>query len=103
MTTCPCCGQQVAEPSIQAILLSLKFTRSQHHVLAMLAARSPNWVATERLTDSLYADDPDGGPISAAGTVKVFLHQVKAQLAAAGLKAECQWGRGVSERRLVRI
>lgn len=64
-TTCPCCRQPVAVPPITELIERL----DEHaHAVAVLeavwAARGLPVTATA-LFDTIYADDPDGGPSTA--------------------------------------
>ena len=100
--TCPCCGQPVPPGRLQA-LRSLDLTPRQRALVDTLAARMGEWVATDRLADAVYADDPDGGPQNPNQIVADQIYHMGDVLSAAGYAIEAYRGgsSGGSYRRLV--
>jgi hypothetical protein len=68
----------------------------------ILAGR-PDGVLVRDLVDLVYADDPDGGPLTAQRCLNVIAHRANAQLRPQGYQIKSMWlGRG-ARYRLVRI
>jgi hypothetical protein len=59
--------------------------------LVDIVGARPDGIAIGDLVDRVYADDPDGGPLTAPRSVNVLIHRANAQLAAQGyqIKAMC--------------
>lgn len=83
MTTCPCCGQETNQPSLDS-LKWLLLTRTEREILDKLVAEHPRKLSGEQLTDWLYRDRADGGPLSGRRTVDVHLFNLRKKIAATG-------------------
>lgn len=56
---------------------ALRLTRLQRIILLRLAAAKGAVVTHAALLHAMYGDDPDGGPISAQGVMKVQILQMR--------------------------
>jgi DNA-binding response OmpR family regulator len=54
----------------------------QSKIARALAARPGKWVNSQALVDAVYADDPNGGPLSAYDSMRAALNRLKRALAA---------------------
>jgi hypothetical protein len=71
--------------------------------LVDIVSNRPDGITIGDLVDAVYADDPDGGPVTAPRSVNVMIHMANRQLAAQGFAIRSMWlGRG-ARYRLVRI
>ena len=60
-----------------------------------IVSARPDGIAIGDLVDQVYADDPDGGPITAPRSVNVMIHKANAQLSTQGHRIKSMWlGRG---------
>ncbi|MGZ2448268.1 hypothetical protein ACVIRO_001022 [Rhizobium ruizarguesonis] len=59
---CPCCRQPVTVPSLDIIIDAHGITELEASILSAVWRGKGHPVPTERIFDSMYADDPDGGP-----------------------------------------
>lgn len=59
---CPCCKQPVKVPTIEIIIDHYGLTPLEARVLGAVWRGKGMPVMTERIFDSMYVDDPDGGP-----------------------------------------
>jgi hypothetical protein len=67
-------------------------TRQQ---LVNIVAARPDGIPVNEIVDRLYADDPDGGPVTAPRSVNVLIHKANAQLRPQGYQIKPTWrGRG---------
>ena len=74
----------------------------RQRLVDILAGR-PDGVLVRDLVDLVYADDPDGGPLTAQRSLNVIAHRANAQLRPQGYQIESMWlGRG-ARYRLVRV
>jgi hypothetical protein len=63
--------------------------------LVNIVAARPDGIAIGDLVNAVYADDPDGGPVTAPRSVNVMIHRANAQLAVQGYQIKSMWlGRG---------
>jgi hypothetical protein len=92
---CPACRRPFPPP-----LVVTGWVRQR--VVNIVSSR-PDGIAIGDLVDAVYADDPDGGPVTAPRSVNVMIHKANAQLAAQGYAIKSMWlGRG-ARYRLVKI
>lgn len=62
MTSCPCCKQEVAAPSLEDVIAACCLSGMEASVLSAVWHGRGLTVHTEKIFDAMYADDPDGGP-----------------------------------------
>jgi hypothetical protein len=84
---CPACRRPFPPP--------LVVTGSVRQRLVNIVSSRPDGIAIGDLVDAVYADDPDGRPVTAPRSVNVMIHKANAQLAAQGYQIKSMWlGRG---------
>jgi len=82
---------------------ALVVTGSRRQRLVDILAGRPDGVLVRDLVDLVYADDPDGGPLTAQRSLNVIAHRANTQLRSQGYQIKSMWlGRG-ARYRLVRI
>lgn len=59
---CPCCKQPVKVPTLEIIVDHYGLTPLEARILGAVWRGKGMPVMTERVFDSMYIDDPDGGP-----------------------------------------
>ncbi len=92
---CPACQR----PFPPALVVS----GSVRQRLVNIVADRPDGIAIGDLVDQVYADDPDGGPVTAPRSVNVMIHKANKQLRAQGYQIQSMWlGRG-ARYHLVRV
>ena len=94
---CPLCRQPIAaavrDPHVVIALLAL--TPHEERLVGYLADHFGQWKRCVDQIDAVYGDDPNGGPVNAAGSVHVTLHHLRAKLADTPLMIEGRMnGRG---------
>lgn len=75
--------------------------RRMRVLLELLCRNFGEWVPTERVLEVVYADDPDGGPLTAGNSIRVMCAQLRGKLAHVGLRVEGKVGAGCTGRRIV--
>lgn len=87
---CPCCRQRVGVPSLDIIIDHYGIPPMQARILSAVWRGKGLPVPTERVFDSMYADDPDGGPSPAAmyRAFKVALCHLRKRLNGSGVGVE---------------
>jgi hypothetical protein len=71
--------------------------------LVNIVADRPDGIPINELVDQVYANDPDGGPVTGPRSVNVMIHKANKQLRPQGYQIESMWlGRG-ARYHLVRI
>jgi hypothetical protein len=71
--------------------------------LVDIVTNRPDGMAIGELVDAVYADDPDGGPVTAPRSVNVMIHKANKQLRSQGYQIKPTWlGRG-ARYHLVRV
>ena len=91
---CPQCRRPFPPPLI--------VSGSVRQRLLDIIGNRPDGISIGDLVELVYADDPDGGPVTALRSVNVMIHKANAQLAAQGYQIKAIWlGRG-ARYRLVR-
>jgi len=92
---CPTCRRPFPPP--------LVVTGSVRQRLVNIIGGRPDGIEIYDLVGAVYADDPDGGPVTAPRSVNVMIHQANKQLAAQGYQIKSMWlGRG-ARYRIVKI
>lgn len=82
---CKHCGQTTVEFSgIDVTTL----TRVETRIVEALAAGRHRLTPIEVLIDAVYGDRPDGGPLNAAGCLKVRITSLRPKLASSGWTIE---------------
>lgn len=79
--TCPCCGAGIADTSV--------LTRIQQRIYDTIF-RHPGLLARE-LMEFIYADDPDGGPLSSK-IISVHVVGINRRLASQGIAVHARHG-----------
>lgn len=84
---CPCCKQPVRVPSLEIIVNHYKVTPLEARILGAVWKGRGMPVATERVFDAMYQDDPDGGPSPPRmyQAFKVALCHLRARLKGSGV------------------
>ena len=60
-----------------------------------IVARHPDGIPIRELCNLTYADDPNGGPLTAQRSINVIVHRANAQLRSQGYQIRARWrGRG---------
>lgn len=87
---CPCCGQPVATPSLEIVVQSYGISEFEARILGAIWRGKGRPVATERIFDAMYADDPDGGPSHTKmyQAFKFGLHRLRGRLTGSGVVIE---------------
>ena len=92
---CPRCRRPFPPP--------LVVTGPLRQRMVNILANRPDGLTINNLVDLVYADDPDGGPVTAPSSLNVMAHKANKQLRAQGYQIKSMWmGRGAIYR-LVRI
>ena len=87
---CPCCGQAVAVPSLEIVIENYGISEFEARILGAIWRGKGRPVATERVFDAMYADDPDGGPsrMKMYEAFKFGLHRLRGRLKGSGVSIE---------------
>lgn len=105
--TCPCCGQPVPAGQFQVSRITslLGLTGITARMIDVLAQKQGQWVPTWQVIGHMYANDAEGGPLTADIVIRVLCTRVRPLLAEAGftIEAKRQGRRSGSYRRLVRV
>jgi DNA-binding response OmpR family regulator len=98
---CGCCGQEVREVSVDALIVSSKLTATEQTIVEILARANGKVVPVSKIADELYADHPDGGPLCAHGVIYVTIHRLRQKLRKAWV--ESPLGRNGGYRLIARV
>lgn len=84
---CPCCDQPVRVPTLEIVIDHYKVTALEARILRAVWRGRGMPVQTERIFDSMYEDDPDGGPSPTRmyHAFKVALCHLRARLKGSGI------------------
>jgi hypothetical protein len=96
-TACPCCRQRVNSPTVEVIAVNHGLTPIERAVLESVWSGNGLPVATSKIYDRMYADDPDGGPSPSKmyAAFKVALSRLRAKIQGSGAGIEnCGYGQG---------
>lgn len=85
--TCECCGRPIPEIEVMAEL-----TRTQGRILLILDKAGTAGIHLAKLTDKLYEDDPDGGPLNAVSCIRTMRSKMEPVLKKFGMKIATQRG-----------
>ena len=92
---CPACHRPFPPP--------LVVTGPLRQRMVNILADRPDGLTINDLVDQVYANEPDGGPLTAPRSLNVMAHKANKQLRAQGYQIKSMWmGRGAIYR-LVRI
>ena len=81
---CPCCERPLDNQLPVTALKDIPCSRSRGRVLDALIRAYPRPVAMDVLIDAAYGDDPDGGPLNAAGGVRNLVYGLRNKMAEYG-------------------
>lgn len=99
---CPCCGQSVAEVrDAKAIVGMVAMPQIDRTLAEYFAAHIGRWLTTEALVSALYSTRADGGPLLAAGNLRVRVHHLKMRLSGTPLMIESAPRASAFGRRLI--
>ena len=98
---CPCCGRPIAITKHQAALELIPMSPQQREIINALAADFGEWISMDSITDTVWGDDPDGGPLSPSDALSVQLNSIRPRLREHGFAVDVRWNRSASWRRLV--
>ena len=95
---CPCCNQPADTGKLSEAVRV--FTPTEARLLRILEGRT--MVRKEAVLDTLWADDPEGGPLTAQKMVDVVIHKIRRKLREHNLpfRLETVWAHGY---RLARV
>jgi len=87
---CPCCRRPVAAPTLDMIIDHYDVTPMEATILRAVWKGKGLPVQTERIFDSMYADDADGGPSETKmyHAFKIALCRLRARLEKSGYSIE---------------
>jgi len=91
---CICCGTN----TITARGAAMRFAPKKFELVTALLVRSPGVVSYGNIHNHLYRDNDDGGPLDFPQVLHVMASQVRAQIAALGLRIGNRYGLGMALR-----
>lgn len=100
MTTCPCCGHEIAEPLSVDALGSVAMTEAERRLLGFFIRRYPKLSSTDAAIADLYWDNPNGGPLAARNIIEVHVHRINRKITPLGWRIRAA---GKSGRVLARV
>ena len=74
---CPHCGQIIPDGRIPA---GLRLTRFQKIIFLAVKRSGENGISSSELVDTVYADDPNGGPEQAVQSIRVQINKMNTRL-----------------------
>lgn len=83
LPTCKCCGQTLPRDSPFEMV---SLTPQQYRIVQRIKKAGKHGITTEMLIDHVYANDPDGGPVTAAQTLHVQVMLANRELRKIGFK-----------------
>jgi|SRR5215469_432851 len=97
---CRCCGFPVADDELALLFRAGKSRR----IFQIVAAAGQAGISRESLTDRIYSDHPDGGPLCAREVVTTMIFRyINPKLEPHGLKIVSGSGRGPYPYRLIEL
>jgi len=83
---CPCCNQKVAAPSLEMMVDVYKIAPQGEKILEAVWKGRGHPVPTQRILETIWRDDPDGGPGEGAAQryFQWALHHLRAALKGSG-------------------
>lgn len=104
MSACVCCGYDPErKDDLAAIGEKARLSATERRLFDIFRGRFGRYVEADTLAYLLYADDPNGGPITAPWVIGVTVGRLRKKLEPFGLTVDGMMGRGSSGRRLVWI
>lgn len=88
---CPCCGGRLAESDRLKAAIS-RLPKNMRRIVEVLYTRDV--MSRRELADSIYFDDPDGGPLDAENTVSATISMSNHRLIRFGWRVSSGAGRG---------
>ncbi|WP_071221474.1 helix-turn-helix domain-containing protein [Sinorhizobium meliloti] len=87
---CPCCAQKVRAPSLEIVVDHYGVPPLEARILAAVWKGKGMPISAERIFDSMYHDDPDGGPSPTAmyRALKVTLFHLRERMDGTGITVE---------------
>jgi len=87
---CPCCQQPVAVPTLEIVIDHYRVSEFEARILRPIWKANGRPVPTERIFDSMFADDPDGGPSQHKmyESLKFGFLRLRRRLAGSGISIE---------------
>lgn len=84
---CPCCNQPVRVPTLDMVIDHYGLTPLEARILGAVWRGKGMPVMTERIFDSMYIDDPDGGPTPSKmyAAFKVSLCHLRKKIQGSGI------------------
>jgi len=99
MTTCPCCGATSRDLNPRVLVEYIAVTPTERRIFDYFARHFGAWVQTADIVNSVYADDPNGGPDTAESSVNGLIARLRPKLQSVGLRID--GGSGRAGRRMV--
>lgn len=84
VTCCPACGQTLPP----AFDIGIRFKPSAQQLVDIVWKAGKHGIATDQLFAKLYADDPDGGPLSGMKTVHTRICYINKRLMLKGYRIQ---------------
>ncbi|NMG39826.1 hypothetical protein GRZ55_11280 [Chelativorans sp. ZYF759] len=81
---CPCCGSPIAKAAPIEALDAAALSPQERRVVVALAGIYPRSVERRALIDTLYFDDPNGGPECANNVLGMVLARLRKKLPSHG-------------------
>ncbi len=103
MSACVCCGYDPELKDPEHIGRVARLSTLELRLFDIFCRRFGRYVEADTLAYLLYADDPNGGPITANEVIGVTVSRLRKKLLPFGLTIDGMMGRGSSGRRLVWI
>lgn len=88
--SCPCCKQMVLSPTVDVLVLNLQIPPMEERILREIWRGGGRSVPAIKIFNSMYADDPDGGPSQSKMYVafKVQLCRLRSRLKGTGVSID---------------
>lgn len=84
---CPCCGGEIKSTVQMDALRHVPAAPRERALMDILVQSYPRHMSISQLADRLYADDMDGGPVTANRCVSQLLFRIRARLKPLGWTA----------------
>lgn len=88
---CKCCGRQMHD---FAKLPVTDLTNRELLLLEALVSSGERFQTYRGIAETMYADDPQGGPLDVRGVIRVVVHKLRSKLQASGWIIESRHGQG---------
>lgn len=103
MSACVCCGYDPELKDPEQIARAARLSSFEFRLFDIFRRRFGRYVEADQIAYLLYADDPNGGPITANYVIGVTVSRLRRKLQPFGLTIDGMMGRGSSGRRLIWI